>query len=70
MSAMAESSAVSPRPSVTVVTVSYNAADSIEKTIENVLTQRGIDLEYVVVEGGSTDGTQSLVERYRDSLAV
>lgn len=48
---------------VSVVTICYNLADSIEKTLRSVLDQTYSNLEYVIVDGGSKDATQSVIER-------
>ena len=53
---------------VSVVTVCYNSADTIEDTIRSVLSQRHDQLEYVVVDGGSTDGTLDILAKYRDRI--
>ena len=54
---------------ITVVTVSFNARDCIEKTIKSVLSQTWEDLEYIVIDGGSRDGTASIIEKYSHRLA-
>lgn len=48
---------------VTVVTVCWNARATIERTLDSVQAQAGVELEHVVVDGGSTDGTLQLLER-------
>lgn len=53
---------------ISIVTVSYNAADTIKDTIESVLSQQNIDLEYVIIDGGSTDETISIIESYGDKI--
>lgn len=58
-----------PWPRITVVTVSFNHAAFLEETILSVLNQGYPDLEYIVVDGGSTDGTAAILDRYRDRLA-
>jgi glycosyltransferase involved in cell wall biosynthesis len=50
-------------PTLTIVTPSYNAAASIERTIESVRTQGYPAIEHIVVDGGSTDGTIEILER-------
>lgn len=54
---------------ITVVTVCYNAAPYIEATLRSVLDQDYGALEYIVIDGASTDGTQAIIGRYADRLA-
>lgn len=53
---------------ISVITVVYNRANTIEKAIRSVLTQDYHDVEYVVVDGGSTDGTINVINRYMDNI--
>ncbi len=55
-------------PDVTIVTPSYNQAGFIEATIRSVLSQQGVLIEYLIMDGGSTDGTVSILENYRGQL--
>ncbi len=48
----------------TVITVSYNSEKTIERTIKSVLDQTCDDLEYIIVDGASTDGTMDIVRKY------
>lgn len=55
---------------ISVITVCYNCADTIRDTVESVLGQRYPHVEYVVIDGASTDGTREILEEYRDRIAV
>lgn len=55
-------------PRITVITVCFNAQDVIEKTLRSVVSQTYENLEYVIVDGASKDGTMTIVERYRDRI--
>lgn len=55
---------------VTIITVVYNAVDKIEATVLSVLGQEYSNTEYIVVDGGSTDGTIDVINRYRDRIDV
>lgn len=56
-------------PRITVVTPSYNQGQYLEATIQSVLSQQYPNLEYLVIDGGSTDNTVEVIEKYADQLA-
>ena len=58
-----------PLPTITAITVCRNAIDLIEKTIQSVLAQTYPNVEYILVDGASTDGTLSIIEKYAGQIA-
>ena len=56
-------------PLLTIVTVCYNAVDEIEKTILSVINQTYENIEYIIVDGASTDGTLNVINKYRDFIS-
>jgi len=53
---------------VSIVTVCYNRARTIRETIKSVLEQDYPDIEYIIVDGASTDGTIAIVNEYKDKI--
>ena len=49
---------------ISLITACYNSEATIRTAIESVLSQNGVDIEYIVVDGGSTDGTVGIVEEF------
>lgn len=60
---------LSSKPLVSVITVCLNAADIIERTIQSVMSQGYPDIEYIVMDGGSNDGTLDIIRRYDNHLS-
>lgn len=56
-------------PIISIVTVSYNAISTIESTILSVLNQTYSNIEYLIIDGGSTDGTADVIKKYADKIA-
>ena len=57
-----------PYPKISVVTVTYNQGEYLEETLRSVLLQGYPNLEYIVLDGSSTDQTSQILERYRSEL--
>ncbi len=57
------------QPSISVITVVYNDKERIAKTIESVLKQTYDNIEYIIIDGGSTDGTVDIIRHYEARIA-
>ena len=55
---------------ITVITVCLNSAETIEKTVKSVAAQECSELEYIVVDGGSTDGTLDILKNYKSAIDI
>lgn len=55
-------------PLITVITVVYNSVNSLENTIISVLNQSYKNIEYIIIDGGSTDGTLDIITKYNDKI--
>lgn len=53
---------------VSVITICFNAEKVIEKTMKSVLAQTYTDFEYIIKDGGSTDGTNQIIQRYEEKF--
>ena len=56
------------RPKVSLITVSFNSAKTIADTIKSVRSQSYPNLEYIIIDGGSTDGTLDVIEQNSDII--
>lgn len=54
---------------LSVITICLNAAEHIEAALRSVQSQTYPNIEHIIIDGGSTDGTIDIIERYRDSIA-
>jgi glycosyltransferase involved in cell wall biosynthesis len=57
------------QPKLSVITIVYNNVKDIERTMLSVLNQSYPNIEYILIDGASNDGTQAVIERYRNQLA-
>lgn len=55
---------------VSIITVVYNREKTIERSIQSVLNQSYKNIEYIIIDGASTDGTMQIVHQYKDRIAV
>lgn len=54
---------------ISIITTTYNSKDTIELTIESVLSQTYQDIDYWIIDGGSTDGTLEIIKKYQQQYA-
>lgn len=54
---------------ISIVTINYNNCDGLRKTIDSVVAQTFKDFEWIVIDGGSTDGSKELIEQFADHFA-
>src|SRR6478735_1115877 len=53
---------------LSIITINYNNLQGLQKTIESVVSQSFKDFEYIIIDGGSTDGSKVLIEKYSESI--
>ncbi len=54
---------------ISMITVTYNSEKTLERTIQSVINQSYDNVEYIIVDGGSTDGTIDIIKKYESSIA-
>ena len=55
---------------ISIITVCYNSSKSIRSTIESALSQNYADIEYIIIDGSSSDGTIDIVKEYQDEVSI
>ena len=55
-------------PKISIITIAYNNKEGLEKTIRSVISQTYQDFEFLVIDGGSTDGSAALLEQYKSQI--
>lgn len=55
---------------ISIITITYNSAATVEQTIRSVVNQTYPDVEYLIIDGQSTDDTLTIVKRYQDKISV
>jgi len=56
-------------PLISIITVVYNGANTLEQTINSVLNQTYKNIEYIIIDGGSTDGTLEIIKKYQNDIS-
>lgn len=56
------------KPLISIITVVFNGEKHLEQTIQSVITQSYDNVEYIIIDGGSTDGTLEIVKKYEDQI--
>lgn len=59
---------IESKPFITIITVTFNADQYLEKTIESAINQNYDNVEYIIVDGGSNDDTLKIIEKYEDHI--
>jgi glycosyltransferase involved in cell wall biosynthesis len=56
-------------PKISIITPNYNGGEYLEETIQSILTQNYPNLEYIIIDGGSTDNSVEIIKKYEDQLS-
>jgi len=61
---------ISKNLKITIITVVYNGAETIEKTLQSVAGQTYSNIEHIIIDGGSTDGTLDIIQKYMNGSLI
>jgi len=64
-----ESNSSQNRPVITIISASFNCVDTIEKSILSILPHLSVNIEFVIIDGGSTDGSVEIIKKYEKYLS-
>ena len=53
---------------ISIITINFNNLEGLKKTIESVINQTYSNIEYIVIDGGSTDGSVEVIKEYNDEI--
>lgn len=53
---------------ISIITVNYNDASGLERTINSVINQNSLDYEYIIIDGSSTDGSLEVIKKYQEKI--
>ncbi|MEG0454854.1 MAG: glycosyltransferase, partial [Bacteroides sp.] len=59
-----------PLPTLSIITVTYNAEQVLETTLQSVISQTYHHIEYILIDGASKDRTLAIAEKYRDRIQL
>ena len=57
-------------PSISIITVTYNCVQTIEETIRSIINQSYKNIEYIIIDGQSNDGTIDVINKYRNYIII
>lgn len=64
-----ENKAIQSHPYISVITINFNDCIGLERTIRSVISQTYSDFEYIIIDGGSTDGSKEVIEKYKNNFS-
>ena len=54
---------------ISIITINLNNKDGLKETIDSVINQTYSDIEYIIIDGGSTDGSVDIIKEYNDKIS-